>query len=68
MLRGHTMSCQKKVGGFAKWPDQYPDVLHTYMALCGLSLLANESGVAEVDPALGFNAKHAAKFYANKSK
>jgi geranylgeranyl transferase type-1 subunit beta len=26
-------------GGFAKWPDCNADPLHTYMAICGLSLV-----------------------------
>ena len=26
-------------GGFAKWPNCSPDPLHTYMGLCGLSLV-----------------------------
>jgi geranylgeranyl transferase type-1 subunit beta len=26
-------------GGFSKWPDCTPDPLHTFMALCGLSLV-----------------------------
>lgn len=33
------LSCQTKYGGFSKTPDAYPDVLHTYMALCGLSFV-----------------------------
>ncbi len=27
------------VGGFAKWPNCNPDPLHTFMGLCGLSLV-----------------------------
>ena len=61
MLRSHTFTCQKKIGGFSKHPDQHPDVLHTYMSLCGLNLLGNEPGIQKVDPALGFNAKFAKK-------
>lgn len=38
-------------GGFSKWPDFHPDVLHTYFGLCGLSLM-NEPGLAPVDAAL----------------
>merc|ERR1712192_80033 len=32
--------CQnKRIGGFSKVPNVFPDVLHSYMCLCGLSLL-----------------------------
>ncbi|XP_012555341.1 geranylgeranyl transferase type-1 subunit beta isoform X1 [Hydra vulgaris] len=27
------------VGGFSKWPDVHPDVMHSYLGLCGLSLM-----------------------------
>lgn len=63
ILRAHTMSCQKKIGGFGKWPDQPPDVLHTYFSLCGLSLLAGETSIATIDPALGFNIERTKRFY-----
>ena len=46
------MTCQKKMGGFAKWPDQYPDVLHSYFSLCGLSFIG-EPGIAPVHAGLG---------------
>jgi geranylgeranyl transferase type-1 subunit beta len=62
LLRAHTMSCQKKISGFGKWPDQYPDVLHTYFSLCGLSMLVGEPGVAIIDPALGFNIERTKRF------
>lgn len=39
------------VGGFAKWPDHQPDLLHAYFGVCGLSLLG-EFGLLEMDPAL----------------
>jgi len=51
--RSFTFNCQQPVGGIAKWPDTYPDVLHTYLSLCGLSFLG-EPGIATIDPALGF--------------
>ena len=38
-LRGFTMSCQAATGGFSKWPNYYPDVLHTYLGMCGLSIV-----------------------------
>jgi len=52
--KGFTLSCEQNVGGFSKVPDQYPDVLHTYMSLCGLSL-GGEPGIAQIDSALGFS-------------
>jgi prenyltransferase beta subunit len=30
-------------GGFGKWADSYPDVLHSYMGLSGLSISGEES-------------------------
>lgn len=26
-------------GGFSKWPDVYPDILHAYFGICGMSLM-----------------------------
>jgi len=49
--RRFTLSCQHKIGGFGKWPDQRPDVLHTHMAWVGLSF-SGEPGIQEVNPAL----------------
>lgn len=43
-----------ETGGFSKWPEYYPDVLHTYMSLAGMSL-GNDPNVEKVDPALGFS-------------
>ncbi|KAG9393198.1 Prenyltransferase and squalene oxidase repeat [Carpediemonas membranifera] len=37
--------------GFSKHPDKYPDPLHTYLALCGLSLLG-VGGLPAVEPEL----------------
>jgi len=49
--RTFTISCQQSIGGFAKWPDQRPDVLHSYMSLCGLAF-SKEPGIRAVNPAL----------------
>jgi len=56
LTRSFTLSCQRPIGGFAKWPDagQPPDVLHTYFALCGLSFIG-EKGIEQVHPGLGFS-------------
>lgn len=53
MVRGHTLACQQKTGGLGKSPEAYPDVLHTYMGFCGLSL-GGEASLGSIDPALGF--------------
>jgi geranylgeranyl transferase type-1 subunit beta len=45
-LRGHTLSCQASTGGLSKWPNYYPDVLHTYLGFCGLSIV----GESELEP------------------
>ncbi len=55
--RSFTLSCQQKIGGFAKWPDQRPDVLHTYMSWCGLAF----SG--EPGPFLSFNSSQFSKVF-----
>jgi len=51
-IRGHTFSCQHKIGGFSKWPETHPDVLHTYFSMCGLAL-GGEEGLAKLDCAVG---------------
>lgn len=38
-LVGFLLSCQTSLGGFSKIPGVYPDPLHTYMSLCGLSFV-----------------------------
>ncbi|XP_076465459.1 geranylgeranyl transferase type-1 subunit beta-like [Babylonia areolata] len=42
------------IGGFAKSPDDSCDPLHTYLGLCGLSLLG-EPGLAALHPALNIS-------------
>lgn len=50
--RAFILSTQDSVvGGFAKWPDHHPDVLHAYFGICGLSLLG-EFDLLKMDPAL----------------
>jgi geranylgeranyl transferase type-1 subunit beta len=38
-------------GGFSKWPDHHPDPLHSYLGLCGLSLM-NYNPLLPVNPSL----------------
>jgi len=52
MVRSFSISCQHQIGGFSKWPDIFPDVLHTYFGLCGLSL-TGEPGLLPIDCRLG---------------
>ncbi|CAF0826764.1 unnamed protein product [Brachionus calyciflorus] len=41
-------------GGFAKWPDCNPDPLHTYMGICGLSLVDYPS-FEKIHPAMAIS-------------
>eukprot|EP01097_Dermamoeba_algensis_P007314 TRINITY_DN4611_c0_g1_i1.p1 TRINITY_DN4611_c0_g1~~TRINITY_DN4611_c0_g1_i1.p1 ORF type:complete len:352 (+),score=66.63 TRINITY_DN4611_c0_g1_i1:94-1149(+) len=43
LLKAFVVSCQHKIGGFSKYPDHHPDPLHTYLSLCGLSLIGDEN-------------------------
>ena len=36
------LSCQTKVGGIAKVPDQIPDVMHSYLAMAALAMHAHK--------------------------
>ncbi|KAG0196682.1 Geranylgeranyl transferase type-1 subunit beta [Mortierella sp. GBA30] len=50
--RGYLMETQHKTfGGFAKWVDTLPDVLHSYMGVAALSLMG-EPGTRPLDPLL----------------
>jgi geranylgeranyl transferase type-1 subunit beta len=62
LLCAYTIGCQKKQGGFAKWTDQYQDVLHTYFGLAGLSL-AGHPGLAPIDCALGMTQRASGVHY-----
>ncbi|KAL1117784.1 hypothetical protein AAG570_004099, partial [Ranatra chinensis] len=44
------------IGGFSKWADSYPDPMHTYLGLCGLSLMGEE-GLQEINPALNMSSR-----------
>lgn len=39
------------IGGFGKWPQNHPDALHSYMGLCGLSMMGLY-GLNPITPAL----------------
>lgn len=48
-------------GGFGKCVDNPPDVLHTYMSLCGLSMMG-APGLRQVNCALGMTQRAADSF------
>ncbi|GAB1599929.1 geranylgeranyl transferase type-1 subunit beta-like [Argonauta hians] len=53
--RLYMMDTQKDTtGGFAKWPNQPPDLLHSYFGVCGMSLMGEKS-TKEMDPALNLS-------------
>jgi len=54
------MSCQAQIGGFGKYPDVHPDVLHTYFSLCGMSFMG-EPGLSKLHCALGLTLRSARK-------
>lgn len=47
--RSYVLGCQGNSGGLSKWADTYPDALHTYMGLAGLSLMG-EPGLLPINP------------------
>jgi len=67
LCKGFTYSCESKYGGFGKTPDAYPDLLHSYFALCGLSMLG-EPGLLELDYPLGMTVRAAANLSIVKQK
>ena len=62
-LRDFVLDCQCDQGGFSKWPDHLPDLLHSYFSLAGLAIM-NEPGVSELDPALNIS-KRAVSYLKN---
>jgi len=58
--RSFVLTTQDEVtGGFSKWPDTSPDLLHTYLGISGLSLIGEE-GVLAVDASLNISQRAAA--------
>ncbi|KAF9188622.1 Geranylgeranyl transferase type-1 subunit beta [Haplosporangium sp. Z 767] len=49
-------------GGFGKWIDAYPDVLHSYMGIAGLSLMG-EPGIRPMDPLLNISKRMQERLY-----
>jgi geranylgeranyl transferase type-1 subunit beta len=56
-----SMVCQNKdIGGICKQPNTYPDILHTYMAISGLSLIGYEPDlIRPIVPSLGITKRAA---------
>lgn len=53
------LQCQfPAIGGLAKHPEHFPDVLHSYMGIAGLAL-AGVEGLSPLDPALGITRRAA---------
>jgi prenyltransferase beta subunit len=57
-LRSFLLSCQHDIGGCGKYPDVFPDVLHTYFSLCGFAFLG-EPDLQKVHCALGLTVRSA---------
>jgi hypothetical protein len=56
--RQFNLRCQHKIGGFSKEPGPYyPDLLHAYMAVCGLSLIGMDEQLQAIDVVLGLTKK-----------
>ena len=57
------LKCQSRMGGFSKFPDMYPDVLHSYYSVCWFSMIGDE-GFESLNCSLGmsFRALRSANF------
>lgn len=56
-LKSFVLATQDNVtGGLAKWVSHYPDPLHTYLGLAGLSLM-NYNGLNEVEPTINITVR-----------
>jgi len=51
--RKFNLSCQTTMGGFGKYPDSFPDPLHSYFGICGLSFMGVDECLLPVDPVWG---------------
>ncbi len=50
--RCFNMRCQSKYGGFSKYPEHWPDVLHAHYGLAGLALIGQD-GLKTIDVSIG---------------
>ncbi|KAG0067403.1 Geranylgeranyl transferase type-1 subunit beta [Linnemannia elongata] len=61
--RGFLMETQHKAfGGFGKWVDTYPDVLHSYMGIASLALMG-EPGIRPLEPLLNISKRMQERLY-----
>ncbi|KAF9425740.1 Geranylgeranyl transferase type-1 subunit beta [Entomortierella beljakovae] len=61
--RGYLFETQHQAfGGFGKWVDTYPDVLHSYMGVAAFSLM-NEPGLRPLDPLLNISKRMQERLY-----
>ncbi|KAJ1960161.1 Geranylgeranyl transferase type-1 subunit beta [Dispira parvispora] len=60
--RHFLLSTQRFIGGFAKYPGEYPDPYHAYFGLTAFSMM-NESGIQEIIPELNLTKTSYAKFF-----
>ncbi|CAG8545295.1 942_t:CDS:2, partial [Funneliformis caledonium] len=58
------LQTQSKFGGFSKWVNYFPDVMHTYFGIAGFSLM-NEPGFLELDPAINISKKAKENLFKN---
>ena len=56
------LSCSSKFGGFSKEPESFPDIMHSYFGLAGVSLMGEES-LQRIYPLWGLTTRAAAKSY-----
>lgn len=42
-IRNFVVSCQHPLGGFGKYPEAFPDVMHSYYSLAWLSIASRSS-------------------------
>lgn len=54
--RRFLLECQFTRGGFSKVPHAYPDILHAYCSVAGLSLL-HEKGLAPIESVVGLTCR-----------
>jgi geranylgeranyl transferase type-1 subunit beta len=55
-IKDFVLKCQSSSGGFSKYPDMYPDVLHSYYSICWLSMI-HEDGFLPLECAVGISCR-----------
>lgn len=57
-LREFLLTCQSEYGGFSKYPEQFPDLYHSYYGITAFSML-QETGLNSLNIELGISTVHA---------